>query len=48
LPKIPPPAGVGGPPEAVQLDRPHGAFVDAAGAIYISDSGNHRVLKLVK
>lgn len=38
--------GVGGPPESVELDRPHGAYVDAAGAIYISDSGNHRVLKL--
>jgi DNA-binding beta-propeller fold protein YncE len=42
------PDGVGGPPEAVQMDRPHGAFVDASGAIYISDSGNHRVLKLVR
>jgi DNA-binding beta-propeller fold protein YncE len=38
--------GVGGPPELVELDRPHGAFVDASGALYISDSGNHRVLKL--
>jgi hypothetical protein len=38
--------GVGGPPEAVELDRPHGAFVDETGALYISDSGNHRVLKV--
>jgi DNA-binding beta-propeller fold protein YncE len=42
------PGGVGGRPEEVQLDRPHGAFVDGTGALYISDSGNHRVLKLVK
>ncbi|HXU80770.1 MAG TPA: hypothetical protein VN914_05195 [Polyangia bacterium] len=40
--------GVGGPAEAVEMDRPHGAYVDGAGAIYISDSNNHRVLKLVK
>jgi hypothetical protein len=39
-------AGVGGPPEAVQLDRPHGVLVDAAGAIYIADSENQRVLKI--
>jgi DNA-binding beta-propeller fold protein YncE len=38
--------GVGGPPESVELDRPHGAFVDEAGVVYISDSGNHRVLKV--
>ena len=39
-------AGVGGPPEAVELRRPHGAFVDTAGAIYIADSENHRVLRI--
>ena len=38
--------GVGGPPEALSLDRPHGVLVDAAGAIYIADSGNQRVLKI--
>jgi DNA-binding beta-propeller fold protein YncE len=41
-------AGVGGPPDGVGLARPHGAFVDPAGAIYISDSSNHRVLKIVR
>jgi DNA-binding beta-propeller fold protein YncE len=41
-------AGVGGPPDAVGLARPHGAFVDPAGNIYISDSSNHRVLKIVQ
>jgi len=41
-------AGVGGPPDAVGLARPHGAFVDPQGAIYISDSSNHRILKIVR
>jgi DNA-binding beta-propeller fold protein YncE len=40
-------AGLGGPPEACQLDRPHGAVVDpASGRIYISDSENHRVIRI--
>jgi DNA-binding beta-propeller fold protein YncE len=39
-------AGVGGPPEALQLRRPHGTAVDAAGAIYIADSENHRLLRI--
>jgi DNA-binding beta-propeller fold protein YncE len=40
-------AGVGGPPEACQLNRPHGAFPDPrTGRIYISDSENHRVLRI--
>jgi DNA-binding beta-propeller fold protein YncE len=38
--------GVGGPPREVELDRPHGVFVAADGAIYIADSGNGRVLKI--
>lgn len=41
-------AGVGGPPDQVGLARPHGAFVDPKGDIYISDSSNHRVLKIVR
>jgi hypothetical protein len=28
------------------LNRPHGVFVHSSGALYISDSDNHRVLKL--
>src|SRR5262249_9547576 len=39
-------AGVGGPPEKAELDRPHGVYVDAAGVLYISDSENHRILKV--
>lgn len=40
--------GVGGPPEQVELNRPHGVIVDSAGAVYISDSENHRILKIEK
>jgi len=40
-------AGIGGPPEACQLDRPHGAVVQpGTGAIYVSDSENHRVIRI--
>ncbi len=35
-----------GPPLNVELDRPHGVFVAPDGALYISDSGNGRVLKV--
>jgi DNA-binding beta-propeller fold protein YncE len=42
-------AGIGGPPEAVQLDRPHGALPHPrTGVLYIADSENHRVLKIEK
>jgi hypothetical protein len=36
-------AGLDGPPEQLQLNRPHGAFRHN-GALYISDSENHRVV----
>lgn len=36
--------GPDGPnPLATQLNRPHGVFVDADGAVFIGDSENHRV-----
>jgi DNA-binding beta-propeller fold protein YncE len=38
--------GVGGPPEQVQLNQPHGVFVHPSGALYIADSSNNRVLKI--
>jgi DNA-binding beta-propeller fold protein YncE len=38
--------GVGGPPQQVQLARPHGVYVDRDGALLISDSENHRILRL--
>jgi hypothetical protein len=40
-------AGLGGPPESAQLNRPHGVFGDSDGVVYISDSDNDRVLKIV-
>ena len=40
--------GVPGAPLETALDRPHGVHVGADGALYISDSNNHRVLKLVR
>jgi len=40
-------AGAGGPALEVELNRPHGVFVDSKGTLYITDSYNHRVLKLV-
>jgi DNA-binding beta-propeller fold protein YncE len=36
-----------GPPEKAQVARPHGIFADKLGVIYISDSENNRVLKIV-
>jgi len=38
-------AGLAGPPEHLQLNRPHGAFRHA-GTLYISDSENHRVVAI--
>ncbi|MGH8246623.1 MAG: hypothetical protein ACREUU_09350, partial [Gammaproteobacteria bacterium] len=33
-------------PLKTQLNRPHGVFVDPSGALYISDSYNHRILRV--
>jgi DNA-binding beta-propeller fold protein YncE len=42
-------AGVGGPPEACELARPHGVTVHpVTGELYITDSYNNRVLRIVK
>ncbi|MGH9340455.1 MAG: hypothetical protein ACRD1R_12915, partial [Acidobacteriota bacterium] len=35
-----------GNPLETQLNRPHGVYVHPSGALYISDSANHRVLRL--
>lgn len=40
-------AGLDGPPEMVQLNQPHGVFVHPDGTLYITDSSNNRVLKIV-
>jgi DNA-binding beta-propeller fold protein YncE len=40
-------AGLGGPAETCELDRPHGAQVHPrTGELYVSDSENHRVLRI--
>jgi DNA-binding beta-propeller fold protein YncE len=40
-------AGLGGPALSLQLNRPHGAVVHpGTGALYISDSDNHRVVRI--
>jgi sugar lactone lactonase YvrE len=36
----------GGRPTATALDQPHGVAVDPDGVVYISDSLNHRILKI--
>jgi sugar lactone lactonase YvrE len=38
--------GVGGPPDQLQLNQPHGVYLDDHGALYIADSMNNRVLKI--
>lgn len=39
-------AGVGGPPDQVQLNQPHGVTIGPSGELYIVDSSNNRVLKI--
>src|SRR5207245_444296 len=33
-------------PLQTQFNRPHGVYVDRQGALWVSDSDNHRILKL--
>ncbi len=41
-------AGLGGPPDQCELNRPHGVTVHADGTLYITDSYNNRILKIVR
>jgi DNA-binding beta-propeller fold protein YncE len=40
-------AGVGGSPLELELNEPHGVLVDRNGTLFITDSYNNRVLKIV-
>jgi DNA-binding beta-propeller fold protein YncE len=41
-------SGVGGPPLEVELNQPHGVTIGPGGGLYIVDSSNNRVLKIVR
>jgi sugar lactone lactonase YvrE len=38
--------GVGGPSDQLQLNQPHGVYLDDKGTLYIADSVNDRVLRI--
>lgn len=40
--------GIGGRPELAELNRPHGVYSHAGGTLFIVDSYNDRVLKIVR
>ena len=41
-------AGIGGDPLACELNRPHGVTIGPDGSLYITDSYNERILRIVK
>jgi arylsulfatase len=38
--------GIGGPADQLELNRPHGVWVDPSGWLWISDSSNNRVVRV--
>ena len=41
-------AGLSGPPDQLEMNQPHGVYVHQSGDLYIADSHNHRILKIVR
>ena len=41
-------SGVGGPALEVELFQPHGVYVHKNGDLYVTDSSNKRILKIVR
>jgi sugar lactone lactonase YvrE len=41
-------AGIGGPPLAAELNQPHGVYLHRDGTLYIADSSNNRLLKIIE
>jgi hypothetical protein len=39
--------GLGGPPGDAELNQPHGVAIGPGGVVYIADSSNNRILKIV-
>jgi sugar lactone lactonase YvrE len=39
--------GLGGPPAEAELAQPHGVTIGPRGILYIADSSNNRILKIV-
>jgi DNA-binding beta-propeller fold protein YncE len=39
--------GLGGPPADAELNQPHGVSIGPGGVVYIADSTNNRILKIV-
>lgn len=40
--------GLNGPPEELEMNQPHGVYVHSSGTLFICDSSNNRVLKIVE
>jgi DNA-binding beta-propeller fold protein YncE len=40
-------AGLGRSPLRAELNQPHGVYVHADGTLYIADSSNHRILRII-
>lgn len=40
-------AGLGEPPLQTELNQPHGVYIHPTGVLYIADSSNNRILKIV-